>query len=77
MKKKTEKLGKRPVLVMASSIAVRLENRSEKRRAWVLVQVLEPEPNLNGGKGWFINSQTRPLHASEEPETSRQGANSP
>ena len=30
-----------------------------------------------GGKGWFINSQTRPLHASEEDETRRQGSNSP
>ena len=26
---------------------------------------------------WFINSQTRPLHASEEKETRRQGSKSP
>ena len=29
------------------------------------------------GKGRFINSQRRPLHASEEDEASRQGSNSP
>ena len=27
--------------------------------------------------GWFINSQTSPLHASEEDETRRQSFNSP
>ena len=29
------------------------------------------------GRGWFIHSQTGPLHASEEDETKRQGPNSP
>ena len=29
-----------------------------------------------GGKGWFINSQTQPLHASEEDVPRRQGSNS-
>ena len=29
------------------------------------------------GKGWFIKSQIRPLHANEEDETRRQGSNSP
>ena len=29
------------------------------------------------GEGWFINSQTRPLHASEEDATRRQGSESP
>ena len=29
------------------------------------------------GKGWFINSQTRPLHASEEYETRHQSFTSP
>ena len=29
------------------------------------------------GGGWFINSQTRPLHASEGDETRRQGSDSP
>ena len=32
---------------------------------------------LRGGRGWFINSETRPLHASEEDETRRQGSTSP
>ena len=26
-----------------------------------------------GGEGWFINSQTRPLHANEENQTTRKG----
>ena len=34
---------------------------------------LEAHLRYRGGKGCFINSQTRPLHASEEDETRRQG----
>jgi len=34
-------------------------------------RALSPEE----GNSWFINSQTRPLHASEEDETRRQGSN--
>ena len=30
-----------------------------------------------GGEGRFINSQTQPLHVSEEDETRHQGSNSP
>jgi len=32
---------------------------------------------LLGGNSMFINSQTRPLHASKEDETKRQGSSSP
>ena len=33
--------------------------------------------HLHRGESRFINSQTRPLHASEGDETRRQGSNSP
>ena len=54
-----------------------LVGETARRGVWVDALPRDDVPNvLKRGTGWFINAQTRPLHASEGDETRRQGPHS-